>query len=47
MKIMLPSKLDTCKKFLLIECWVDKKIASLTETEAGLMQGILARYVLN
>jgi len=30
-------------KFLLIECWVDKR----TEMEAGLMHGILARYMFN
>ena len=39
-------KLDACKECLLIEC-VDKKIASLTEMETGLMQGILAKYMLN
>ena len=35
-----------CKKCLLIECWVDKKNALLIEMEAGLLQGISARYML-
>jgi len=28
-------QLGTRKEFLLIECWADKKIASLTEMEVG------------
>lgn len=45
LKIVLPSmkqKLNTCKKFSLIECWVDKRNASWTEIEAWLIQVILA-----
>jgi len=50
MKILLPlmkQKLDTCKELLLTECVIDKKRASLTEMEAGLLQEILASYMLN
>jgi len=34
-------------ELLLIECGVDENNASLTELETGLMQGILAKYMLN
>jgi len=34
------------KEVLLIECWADENNASLIELGAGLMQGILAKYML-
>jgi len=32
---------------LLIECWIYENNAFLSELETGLMQGILANYMLN
>ena len=47
MKIMLPLveyKQDSCKEWFLSICCIDNNNHSLTEIEAGLMQGLLAKY---
>ena len=43
----MKQKQEPYKELLIIEDWADENSASLTQLEAELMQGILAKYLLN